>query len=81
MWTLSAITDRRFKSRLADSISERFPTRRGMIGAIDSSLLFGELAHAGPEHVDPDRIATYNRKQCNPDPVEDLELEATAALI
>lgn len=31
-----------------------------------------ELAHAGPEHLDPGFIAGYDRKQGNPDPAEAL---------
>jgi ubiquinone/menaquinone biosynthesis C-methylase UbiE len=31
-----------------------------------------ELAHAGPEHLDPDFVAGYDRKQGYPDPAEDL---------
>jgi SAM-dependent methyltransferase len=47
---------------------------------MDSSWLIDELAHAGPEHVDPDHIAAYDRKQGNPDPVEDLEIFAVNGL-
>lgn len=31
-----------------------------------------ELAHAGPEHLDPAFVAAYDRKQGAPDPAEDL---------
>ncbi|WP_214409897.1 class I SAM-dependent methyltransferase [Sphaerisporangium fuscum] len=31
-----------------------------------------ELAHAGPEHLDPDFVAGYDRKQGRPDPGPDL---------
>ncbi|GAB3584139.1 class I SAM-dependent methyltransferase [Amycolatopsis endophytica] len=33
-----------------------------------------ELAHAGPEHLDPDFVAGFDRKQGRPDPSEDLAL-------
>jgi ubiquinone/menaquinone biosynthesis C-methylase UbiE len=38
------------------------------------SWILDELAHAGPEHLDPDFIAGYNRKQGNPDPAEDIDV-------
>jgi len=31
-----------------------------------------ELAHAGAEHLDPAFVAGYDRKQCEPDPAEDV---------
>jgi tRNA/tmRNA/rRNA uracil-C5-methylase (TrmA/RlmC/RlmD family) len=34
--------------------------------------MLDELAHAGPEHLDPDFVAGYERKQGYPDPAEDL---------
>jgi len=34
--------------------------------------MIDELAHAGPEHLDPDFVAGYDRKQGYPDPVGDL---------
>ena len=34
--------------------------------------MLDELAHAGPEHLDPDFIAGFDRKQGYPDPDEDL---------
>jgi ubiquinone/menaquinone biosynthesis C-methylase UbiE len=34
--------------------------------------MIDELAHAGPEHLDPDFVAGYDRKQGYPDPAEDL---------
>ena len=30
--------------------------------------MIDELAHAGPEHLDPERAAGYDRKQGGPDP-------------
>ena len=34
--------------------------------------MLDELAHAGPEHLDPACVAGYERKQGYPDPAEDL---------
>jgi ubiquinone/menaquinone biosynthesis C-methylase UbiE len=34
--------------------------------------MIDELAHAGPEHLDPDFVAGYERKQGYPDPADDL---------
>jgi SAM-dependent methyltransferase len=36
--------------------------------------MIDELAHAGPEHLDPDFVAGYDRKQGYPDPAEDLAI-------
>ena len=36
------------------------------------SWMIDELAHAGPEHLDPAFVAGYDRKQGDPDPAEDL---------
>ena len=36
--------------------------------------MIDELAHAGPEHLDPEFVAGYNRKQGYPDPAEDLAI-------
>lgn len=36
------------------------------------SWLLDELAHAGPEHLDPDFVVGYDRKQGFPDPTPDL---------
>jgi SAM-dependent methyltransferase len=36
--------------------------------------MIDELAHAGPEHLDPDFVAGYDRKQGHPDPAEDLAI-------
>lgn len=33
-----------------------------------------ELAHAGPEHLDPGFVAVYDQKQGYPDPAEDLSI-------
>ena len=49
--------------------------------------MIDELAHAGPEHLDPAFIAGYDRKQGYPEPDEDLAvfeaygLDATSAVI
>lgn len=42
--------------------------------------MLDELAHAGPEHLDPDFVATYERKQGYPDPTEDVEILAAHGL-
>src|SRR5258708_28702306 len=34
--------------------------------------MLDELAHAGPEHLDPAFVAGFDRKQGYPDPAEDL---------
>jgi SAM-dependent methyltransferase len=39
-----------------------------------------ELAHAGPEHLDPAFVAGYDRKQGHPDPAEDLAIFAAHGL-
>jgi SAM-dependent methyltransferase len=49
--------------------------------------MIDELAHAGPEHLDPAFVAGYDRKQGYPDPAEDLAsfeahgLDGTSALV
>ena len=49
--------------------------------------MIDELAHAGPEHLDPAFVAGYDRKQGHPDPAEDLAafeahgLDATSAVL
>ena len=51
------------------------------------SWMIDELAHAGPEHLDPAFVAGYDRKQGYPDPAEDLAafeahgLGATSAVV
>jgi ubiquinone/menaquinone biosynthesis C-methylase UbiE len=46
-----------------------------------------ELAHAGPEHLDPDFVAAFDRKQGHPDPADDIAalrdqgLDASATVI
>ena len=42
--------------------------------------MIDELAHAGPEHLDPAFVASYVRKQGYPDPAEDLEAMAARGL-
>jgi SAM-dependent methyltransferase len=41
-------------------------------GHVADSWMIDELAHAGPEHLDPAFVAGYDRKQGYPDPAEDL---------
>jgi hypothetical protein len=41
--------------------------------------MLDELAHAGPEHLDPAFVAGYERKQGYPDPAEDLAVLAAMA--
>jgi SAM-dependent methyltransferase len=40
--------------------------------------MLDELAHAGPEHLDPDFVAGYERKQGYPDSGEALAVVAAA---
>ena len=42
--------------------------------------MLDELAHAGPEHLDLDFVAGYERKQGYPDPAEDLAVLAAHGL-
>ncbi len=42
--------------------------------------MIDELAHAGPEHLDPAFVAGYDRKQGYPDPAEDLAAFAARGL-
>src|ERR1700685_3208366 len=42
--------------------------------------MIDELAHAGPEHLDPAFIEGYDRKQGYPDPAEDLAAFAAQGL-
>jgi ubiquinone/menaquinone biosynthesis C-methylase UbiE len=42
--------------------------------------MIDELAHAGPEHLDPEFVAGYDRKQGHPDPAEDLDAFAAGGL-
>ena len=42
--------------------------------------MIDELAHAGPEHLDPAFVAGYDRKQGYPDPAEDLDAFAAHGL-
>ncbi len=42
--------------------------------------MIDELAHAGPEHLDPLFVAGYGRKQGYPDPAEDLDAFAAQGL-
>ena len=44
------------------------------------SWMIDELAHAGPEHLDPAFVAGYDRKQGYPDPAEDLDAFAAHGL-
>jgi SAM-dependent methyltransferase len=55
--------------------------------AIDESWLIDEMAHAGPEHLDQEFIAGYDRKQGFPDPephiaaFERLGLDGTSVIV
>ena len=49
-------------------------------GLVAESWMIDELAHAGPEHLDPDFVAGYDRKQGYPDPAEDLDAFAAHGL-
>jgi ubiquinone/menaquinone biosynthesis C-methylase UbiE len=42
--------------------------------------MLDELAHAGPEHLDPAFVAGFERKQGYPDPAEDLAVLAAQGL-
>lgn len=42
--------------------------------------MLDELAHAGPEHLDPEFVAGFERKQGYPDPTEDLAVLAAHGL-
>jgi len=42
--------------------------------------MIDELAHAGPEHLDPAFVAGYDRKQGYPDPAEDVAVFAAHGL-
>jgi SAM-dependent methyltransferase len=42
--------------------------------------MLDELAHAGPEHLDPAFVAGFDRKQGAPDPAEDLAVLAAHGL-
>lgn len=41
---------------------------------VTDDWLLDERAHAGPEHLDPDFVAGFDRKQGQPDPSDDLAL-------
>jgi ubiquinone/menaquinone biosynthesis C-methylase UbiE len=47
--------------------------RAGENGLVTESWMIDELAHAGSEHLDPDFVAGYDRKQGHPDPAQDLD--------
>jgi SAM-dependent methyltransferase len=42
------------------------------IGQVETPWLLDELAYAGPEHLDPEFVAGFDRKQGFPDPAGDL---------
>jgi ubiquinone/menaquinone biosynthesis C-methylase UbiE len=46
-------------------------SREAQVGMTRAWML-DELAHAGPEHLDPEFVAGFDRKQGYPDPAEDL---------
>jgi ubiquinone/menaquinone biosynthesis C-methylase UbiE len=50
------------------------------MGLVAEPWMIDELAHAGPEHLDPDFVAGYDRKQGFPDPAEDLAAFETHGL-
>src|SRR6266852_1731009 len=54
--------------------------RAGNNGLVTESWMIDELAHAGPEHLDPAFVAGYDRKQGFPDPAEDLHAFAAHGL-
>src|SRR6266852_1091685 len=54
--------------------------RAGDNGLVAESWMIDELAHAGPEHLDPAFVAGYGRKQGYPDPAEDLDAFAAQGL-
>jgi SAM-dependent methyltransferase len=39
---------------------------------MDASWMLDEMAHAGPEHLDPAFVAGFDRKQGRPDPADDI---------
>lgn len=41
-------------------------------GEVTADWVPDELAYAGPEHLDPEFVAGFDRKQGNPDPSEDI---------
>jgi ubiquinone/menaquinone biosynthesis C-methylase UbiE len=43
------------------------------MGPMAEAWMIDEVAHAGPEHLDPAFVAGYDRKQGYPDPGEDLD--------
>jgi SAM-dependent methyltransferase len=49
-------------------------------GLVTEPWILDELAHAGPEHLDPAFIAGYDRKQGYPAPAEDLAIFAAHGL-
>jgi hypothetical protein len=52
----------------------------GNNGRMTESWMIDELAHAGPEHLDPAFVTGYDRKQGYPDPAEDLAVFETHGL-
>ena len=42
--------------------------------------MLDELAHAGPEHLDPAFVEGYDQKQANPVPTDDLAVFAAHGL-
>jgi SAM-dependent methyltransferase len=47
---------------------------------VDKPWMLDELAHAGPEHLDPTFVASFDRKQGYPDPGEDIATLRTHGL-
>jgi SAM-dependent methyltransferase len=49
-------------------------TERNGVDPMSGSWMIDELAHAGPEHLDPAFVAGFDRKQGRPDPGPDLDV-------
>lgn len=47
---------------------------------MDRSWQIDEMDYAGTDHLDPEYVSAYDRKQGNPDPVEDVEIFAAHGL-
>src|SRR6266568_5498239 len=53
-------------------VSRPSPAAWEASAAMTGAWMLDELAHAGPEHLDPAFVAGFDRKQGYPDPAEDL---------
>ena len=67
-------------SRSGDAKPRETGCERGENGLVTEPWIIDELAHAGPEHLDPAFVAGYDRKQGYPDPAEDLAIFAAHGL-